>query len=61
MIRFLVRPRWIAFHVACVAFVVLMANLSAWQFHRLSERRDFNAEVRERSIEPTTDIEDFDL
>jgi surfeit locus 1 family protein len=61
VIRFLVRPRWIAFHGACVALVVLMANLSAWQFHRLSERRDFNAEVRERSIEPTTDIEEFDL
>jgi len=59
--RFLVRPKWLVFHVVCVALVVLMANLSAWQFHRLQERRDFNTEVRDRSEVAVNDIEAIDL
>ena len=44
--RFLTRPGWIVFHVVVVLLVILMLNLSAWQFRRLDERRSFNAEVR---------------
>lgn len=56
MLRFLLRPKWIAFHVVCLAGVVGMLMLSQWQFHRLSERRDFNAEVRARTNEPVVDL-----
>lgn len=61
MLRFLLRPRWIAFHVGCLALIVVMANLSAWQFHRLSERRDFNERVRERSTITAVDVDTLDL
>jgi len=47
--RFLTRPGWIVFHVVVILLVLLMLNLSAWQFRRLHERRSFNAEVRERT------------
>jgi cytochrome oxidase assembly protein ShyY1 len=47
--RFLSRPGWIIFSVVVVLLVILMLNLSAWQFRRLHERRSFNAEVRSRT------------
>lgn len=61
VLRFLLRPRWIAFHIGCLALIVLMANLSAWQFHRLSERRDFNERVRDRSTISAVDVDTIDL
>ena len=61
MLRFLLRPRWIAFHIGCLALIVLMANLSAWQFHRLTERRDFNERVRDRSTITAVDVDTIDL
>lgn len=50
-LRFLVSPRWIGFHLVCLAGVVLMVNLSLWQWHRLGERRDFNERVESRRDE----------
>ena len=50
--RFLTRPGWIIFHVVVILLVILMLNLSAWQFRRLHERRSFNAEVRTRTSAP---------
>jgi cytochrome oxidase assembly protein ShyY1 len=43
--RFLVSPRWIAFHLLVVVGVVAMVNLGFWQLRRLDERRAFNAVV----------------
>jgi cytochrome oxidase assembly protein ShyY1 len=52
-ITLLLRPRMVALHLLAVVLVVVMANLSMWQFNRLNERRDFNAEVRGRaSLQP---------
>lgn len=45
----LFRPRMLALHVLVIVLVVVMANLSLWQFHRLDERRTFNDEVRSRA------------
>jgi len=33
--RFLTRPGWIIFSIVVVLLVILMLNLSAWQFRRL--------------------------
>lgn len=52
-LRFLLSPRWILFHLLVVGGVVLMLNLSLWQWHRLAERRDFNELVETRRAEPT--------
>ena len=43
--RFLLSPRWLAFHLLVVVGVIAMVNLGFWQLRRLEERRDFNAEV----------------
>ena len=45
MYRFLLKPKWIVFHVVVVAAIVLMVNLAGWQLRRLHERQDFNARV----------------
>ena len=59
--RFLLRPRWIGFHLLCIAAVVGMIMLSFWQWGRLAERRDFNADVRARSDAPLVDLRDLDV
>ncbi len=52
MYRFLVRPKWIAFHLLVIMLVVLMVNLSFWQFRRLDERQHFNDQVGTRTTQP---------
>jgi surfeit locus 1 family protein len=58
MYRFLLRPRWLLFHVVCLAAVVLMANLGFWQLRRLDERQAFNAVVRARIDQPAQPLTD---
>lgn len=56
MYRFLLRPKWIAFHLLVLAGVVLMVNLGFWQLRRLDERKDFNAQVAERVEQPVVEL-----
>ena len=49
---FLIRPKWIAFHLLVATLVVVMINLAFWQLRRLDERRQFNAEVRANTGQP---------
>jgi len=58
MYRFLVRPKWIGFHLLVIGAVVLMVNLAFWQIRRLDERKDFNREVTTRSEQPVADVLD---
>jgi cytochrome oxidase assembly protein ShyY1 len=48
MYRFLLRPKWIAFHLLVVAGIVAMIDLGFWQLRRLDERQAFNAVVEAR-------------
>lgn len=48
MYRFLVRPRWVAFHLVVVTAIVTMVNLGFWQLRRLDERQARNAAVEQR-------------
>lgn len=48
MYRFLLGPRWVAFHLLVVIGVVAMVNLGFWQLRRLDERRQFNALIEAR-------------
>lgn len=48
MYRFLLRPRWLAFHLLVAAGVVVMINLAFWQLRRHDERQAFNDLVTER-------------
>lgn len=49
----------IALHVLVIVLVVVMVNLSAWQFGRLQDRRTFNEQVRSRASMPPAAIADF--
>ena len=56
---FLVRPKWIGFHLLCIASIVLMLNLAFWQLRRLDERQTLNDRVAAQStadVVPLTDI-----
>jgi cytochrome oxidase assembly protein ShyY1 len=46
--RFLLTPRWVAFHLLVVAGIVAVVNLGFWQLRRLDERQAFNAVVEAR-------------
>ncbi len=59
MYKFLLRPRWLAFHLLCLAGIVLMVNLSLWQFRRLDEREQLNAAVEARSAVATRPVEEL--
>ncbi|HSH11190.1 MAG TPA: SURF1 family protein [Ilumatobacter sp.] len=52
MYRFLLRPKWVGFHLLVVAAIVTMVNLGFWQLGRLDERQAFNAVVDERYDAP---------
>ncbi len=58
MYRFLLRPRWIGFHLLCLGGVVLMINLGFWQLRRLDERQAFNAAVSSRIDLPPAPLDD---
>jgi cytochrome oxidase assembly protein ShyY1 len=57
MYRFLLKPKWLAFHLLIIVLVVVMVNLGIWQLHRLQSRRAFNDEVRSRAGLPTLPID----
>lgn len=57
MIRDLLRPRWIAFHLLVVALIVIMINLAFWQLDRHNERQAFNATLTSRFDEPIVPLE----
>ncbi len=41
MYRFLLRPKWIAFHLLVVAAIVTMLLLASWQWTRYNDRQEF--------------------
>ncbi|MEQ1873441.1 MAG: SURF1 family protein [Ilumatobacteraceae bacterium] len=45
MYSFLVRPKWIGFHLLCIGAIVVMINLAFWQLRRLDERQALNDRV----------------
>jgi len=57
--RFLLSPKWIAFHLLVIVVVVAMVNLAFWQLRRLHERREFNSEVRANSTQPVVPLDDL--
>ncbi len=70
MYGFLLRPRWLAFHLLVVVGIVAMINLGLWQLRRLDDREAFNAAVEARYGEtpqpidqlltPSTDPDDVE-
>ncbi|HTH05347.1 MAG TPA: SURF1 family protein [Ilumatobacteraceae bacterium] len=58
MYRFLLRPKWIAFHLVCLAMVVAMINLGFWQLRRLDQKQTFNDAVRAAASAPVVPYDD---
>lgn len=56
--RFLLGPKWIAFHLLVLVAVVTMVNLAFWQIRRLHEREAFNTLVRDNADQPVTPLAD---
>lgn len=48
MYRFLLKPKWIAFHLLVIAGIITMINLGFWQLRRLDQKQDFNATIEQR-------------
>ena len=59
MYRFLLKPRWIAFHVLVLALMVTMVNLGFWQLRRLDERKAANREVSSRTAAAVVPIDNL--
>ena len=58
MYRFLLTPRWLAFHLLVIAAIVAMVNLGFWQLRRLDERQAFNDAVASRIDVPPEPLAD---
>jgi len=61
MYRFLLTPKWIALHVACLVGIVLMVTAGFWQLDRHHQRQDFEAEVIARSEAEIVPFEALDV
>ncbi len=59
MYRFLLRPKWIGFHLLVVAGIITMVNLGFWQLGRLDERQAFNERIEQRYDEPPEPLDDL--
>ncbi len=58
MVRFLLRPRWLAGLGLVVLVVVTFTRLGVWQLHRLDERRAYEALVASRLAAAPVPLED---
>lgn len=61
MYGFLLRPKWIGFHLLCVGAIVGMISLGFWQLRRLDEKQLFNDKVAantDAAVAPLGDLLD---
>ena len=56
---FLLRPKWIAFHLLVVLGVALMIWAAFWQLDRLDQRKAFNAIVEARIDLPSVPLDEL--
>ena len=49
MYTFLLKPKWIGFHLLCLGAIVAMISLGLWQLRRLDEKQSFNRQVTEHT------------
>ena len=58
---FLVKPKWIGFHLLCIALIVVMVNLAFWQLRRLDERQTLNERVASNNAAAVVPLENVSL
>jgi cytochrome oxidase assembly protein ShyY1 len=54
--RFLLTPRWLAFHALMLGLIVLMVNFGFWQLGRYREVHATNEAVAARTLEPAVPV-----
>ncbi len=59
MYGFLLRPKWIAFHLLVFGSIALMIWLAFWQLDRLDQRRAFNDLVTEQVERPPASFDEL--
>lgn len=57
MNRTFLRPKWLLTHLLAITLVIVMVNLSLWQFRRLDDRKAFNAVVELNATQPVVPLE----
>ncbi len=57
MYTFLLKPKWIGFHLLCLGAIVAMISLGLWQLRRLDEKRTFNSQVTEHTNADVTPLD----
>jgi cytochrome oxidase assembly protein ShyY1 len=58
MYTFLLKPKWIGFHLLCLAAIVAMINLALWQLRRLDEKQTFNDRVTSHTDADVVPLDD---
>jgi surfeit locus 1 family protein len=58
MYRFLLRPRWLAFHLLVLVGVTAMVGAGFWQLDRYNDRRALNQEITERASFPVVELDE---
>jgi cytochrome oxidase assembly protein ShyY1 len=61
MYRFLLKPKWIAFHLLCLAAIAGMLTAGGWQLGRHFERQRFKDDVIARTDADVVPFESLDL
>lgn len=59
--RFLLRPKWLGFHLLCLVAIGGMVTAGFWQLGRHHQRQAFEAEVRARQQAPAVPFGELDL
>ena len=57
--RFLIQPRWLVLTAVVLVAMPLFSVASAWQFSRLADIRQSNAQIRSNEAAATVDISDL--
>lgn len=58
-LSFLLRPKWLGFHLLVFGSIAVMLWLASWQLDRLDERRAFNDTVAERIEQPPVPLDEL--
>lgn len=57
--RFLIQPRWLALTAVVLVAMPLFSVASAWQFSRLADVRESNAQIRSNEAAAVVDVSDL--
>lgn len=57
--KFLLTPKWIVVTIVCFAMLPAFQALSNWQWHRLSDRQDYNGQIQSQIDKEPVDVSEI--